>query len=203
MPRRSNIPKKIISLLSEDPTITREQLSERLKVSYQAVQKHLRSLQEEGIVVPSFSVIKNKIRKYLFFVSILTQDPRDPRDLGKDYQRALCKKIADQFEENDPLVEELIFGKIYIVIGGTHDIILTLYSDNPDAVGNFVTRFLRAEPAIVATSTAWALTPNYEAQRIQESGSDRPLIEKKEKKETRGKRKDAAQSQRHRARRAS
>lgn len=163
MPKRSNIPEKIISILIENPKITREEISEYLNVSYQSVQKHLLSLQKQKIVIPSFYITETQIKRYLFWVFILTQYPGDGEDnekdgYGNDYQRNLCKEIGESFHKNIDLVEGLIFGGTHIVIGGSYDIILKLFSDNPDSVGKYVTRFLRSRPAVVSTSTSWSLT---------------------------------------------
>ena len=68
MPRRTKIQEKIISILVENPIITRGELYKRLGVSYQAMQKHLHALQESGIVKQSFVVDEDKIKinKYQF-----------------------------------------------------------------------------------------------------------------------------------------
>jgi DNA-binding Lrp family transcriptional regulator len=159
MPRRSNIPNQIISLLVEKPTATREEIRKRLGVSYQAVQKHLYTLQEQKIVLPSFRVAEKNIKKYLFWIFILTKYPSDENEeAGNDYQRNLCDEISKSLHEESDFTRGLIFGGAHIIIGGTYDIILQLYSDNPDSVGRYVTRFLRPNPAVVSTSTAWSLT---------------------------------------------
>lgn len=54
----------------------------------------------------------------------------------------------------------LVFGGVNIVLGGIHDIILRLFSDDPTSVGSYVTRFLRSRPSVASTSTAWALIEN-------------------------------------------
>ena len=163
MPKRSTIPEKIISILAENPAVSREEISKRLGVSYQSVQKHIFAMQKRKVVVPSFSVVESKIKKYIFWVFILTKYTPENENVqndsfGNDYQRRLCKEIAESFQQNSNFVEGLIFGGADIVIGGTYDIILRLFSDNPDSVGKYVTRFLRPHPAIVSTSTAWSLT---------------------------------------------
>ena len=174
MPRRSNIPDKIISILQEDPTITRKQLSQQLKVSYPAIQKHLNKLEKDKVVIPAFRVEDAKIKKSIFWIFILSKNPQDVffekteegryRLIGNradadssDYQRAICKEIAASFQENNSIVEGLTFGGVHIVLGGQYDIILRIFSDDQDAVGNYVTRFLRTRPDIVQTSTAWSL----------------------------------------------
>lgn len=163
MPKRSSIPEKIISILIENPKITREEMSKQLEVSYQAVQKHFLSLQKQKIVVPSFSIAETHIKRYLFWISILTKHPGKTEDIhldgsGSDYQRKLCKEIAETFHKKNDLVEGLIFGGAHIVIGGSYDIMLRLFSDNPDSVGTYVTRFVRSHPAVASTSTAWSLS---------------------------------------------
>ncbi len=159
MPKRSNIPEKILSILFKNPAVTREELSKQLGISYQSVQKHLLILLTQEIVVPSFTVAETKIKKqYRFWIFIET---RFPEQDGKqhDYQQKLCDEIVKSFQEgeNSKLVDGLIFGGIDIVIGGNPDIILRLLTDDPNIVGNYVTRFLRVQPAVVSTSTAWSL----------------------------------------------
>lgn len=164
MPRRSNIPEKILSILVENPNVTRDEIKNRLGVSYQAVQKHLSSMQQQGLVVPSFSVAEINIKKYLFWVFILTQAPKgyshddeEVNEIRNDYQRRLCDEIAESFHKKGDLVGGLIFGGTDIIIGGIYDIILRLYSDNPNSVGRYVTQFLRSHPSTAQTSTAWSL----------------------------------------------
>lgn len=161
MARRSQIPDKIISILVEKPTITREEISEQLGVSYQSVQKHLLQLQKQKVVLPSFTVTEKQISKYTFWIFIMTKNPREGRAnrSENDYQRTLCKEIAQSFHQPElkHLVEGLIYGGVNIIIGGRYDIILRLYSDTPNSVGSYVTRFLRGHAAISSTSTAWSL----------------------------------------------
>jgi DNA-binding Lrp family transcriptional regulator len=170
MPRQSNLPEKILSALFEDPTITRKKLSERLGVTYQAIQKHINLLEKEGSVAPALLVMPSKLRskprRSLFLISIKTRYAgQKPPPAGEDYQRKLCKEIASVFEQRIPLVEGIIFGGTNILIGGNADIVLTLHSESQDAVGDFVTQFLRTRKEIVETSTAWSLSPNIEVYK--------------------------------------
>jgi len=172
MPKHSNLPEKIISLLIENPAITREEIKKRLGVSYQSVQKHLLKMQKDKIVTPAFLVDETKLKKKkIFWIIITTKNPNETKresknkpedeqnnDMGVDYQRRLCNEIAKSFLMKSDLVGGLIFGEVHIVIGGTYDIILRVFADDADAVGRYVTRFLRSRPAIVSTSTAWSLT---------------------------------------------
>jgi DNA-binding Lrp family transcriptional regulator len=175
MPKQSTLPEKILSILIENPTVTREEISKRLKVSYQSVQKHLLRMQRDKVVTQAFVVDETKIRnkKFMFWIFVSTKNPNDSRrrsgekpdeqnDLGNDYQRRLCNEIAASFHKDSELVIGLVFGGIHIVIGGVYDIILRVFCDHPDVVGRYVTRFLRSRPAIVSTSTAWSLTESTE-----------------------------------------
>src|SRR5947209_9578751 len=139
MPKHSNLPEKILSILIENPTVTREEIKKRLGVSYQSVQKHLLNMQKEGIVTPAFQVHEDKIKykKFMFWIFINTKNPDEYKgkskskraseqdiDLGNDYQRSLCDEIEGSFFKESDLVSGLIFGGVHIVIGGTYDIIL-------------------------------------------------------------------------------
>jgi DNA-binding Lrp family transcriptional regulator len=167
MPKRSNLPERIISTLVQNPGIKRERISKQLGVSYQSVQKHLKKMEKEKIIVPSFSVNLDSINKErVFWIFISTQNPDQSKnkldseagdELGSDYQRELCNEIKESFRKDSEIVSGLVFGGIHIVIGGVYDIILQIFSDNPDSVGHSDTRFLRSRPAIASTSTAWAL----------------------------------------------
>jgi DNA-binding Lrp family transcriptional regulator len=171
MPKHSDLPERIISILVAKPSTPRKEISKQLGVSYQSVQKHLLKMENDGVVTPSFTVDEAKIKKQtMFWVFINTKNPDENRgrpkkglehhqhdDLGNDYQRGLCREIEDSFLVESDLMSGLVFGGVHIVLGGVHDIILRLYSDDPNSVGNYVTRFLRTRPAVVSTSTAWVL----------------------------------------------
>jgi DNA-binding Lrp family transcriptional regulator len=174
MPKHSDLPEKIISILVKNPTAQRSDISKQLGVSYQSVQKHLLKMQDEGLVKPAFLVSESKIKKKnMFWIFISTKNPDEVKtkskkgsvgeggyDLGNDYQRRLCNEIEDSFQMKSDLMSGLIFGGVHIVIGGVYDIILRIFADDPDSVGRYVTRFLRSRPAIVSTSTAWSLKEN-------------------------------------------
>jgi DNA-binding Lrp family transcriptional regulator len=171
MPKHSDLPEKIISILVAKPATPRKEISRQLGVSYQSVQKHLLKMENDRVVTPSFTVDEAKIKKKtMFWIFINTKNPdenkRRPKkvperrqhdDLGDDYQRGLCREIEESFLVGSDLMRGLVFGGVHIVLGGVHDIILRLYSDDPNSVGNYVTRFLRTRPTVVSTSTAWAL----------------------------------------------
>lgn len=166
MARQSHIPERIISILMEDPTATRLEISKRLGVAYQSVQKHLLQLKDQGVILPSFQVAEKKIKKkHTFWIFILTQNPNMGKSLemATDYQRELCNEIFKSFHDatlSQVVDAGMIFGGLDIVIGGRYDIILRIYSDNPDSVGRYVTRVLRGRPQIQSTSTAWSLREN-------------------------------------------
>lgn len=112
-------------------------------------------------------------RAGLFWIFINTKNPDENKgrpkkglerqhhdDLGNDYQRRLCREIEESFLVPSDLMSGLVFGGVNIVLGGIHDIILRLFSDDPTSVGSYVTRFLRSRPSVASTSTAWALIEN-------------------------------------------
>jgi DNA-binding Lrp family transcriptional regulator len=170
MPKHSDLPEKIISILLSNSATPRKEISERLKVSYQSVQKHLLKMQNDGVVTPALLVNEGKVKKkrlFWIFISTTSPDaikskskkrPDQHDDLGNDYQPRLCKEIEESFQVTSDLMSGLIFGGVHIVLGGDYDIILRIYADEPDSVGMYVTRFLRSRPAVVSTSTAWALS---------------------------------------------
>jgi biotin operon repressor len=162
MPKKSDIPEKILSILLENPSTTREEVAQTLKVTYPAVQKHWRTLQDEGYIVPSFHVKNYGPKLFRFWIFIETQFPGMEHcpndDLGKDYQTRLCREIAESFHNGNPLAVGVSFGGTHVLMGGLHDIVVILYSDDADRVGEYVTQFLRSHPAVVSTSTSWSLT---------------------------------------------
>ena len=56
MPKKTNLPRRIVAFLKQNPTASRAEISRQLGVSYQAAQKHLRRLEEEGLVRPGFLI---------------------------------------------------------------------------------------------------------------------------------------------------
>ena len=160
MAKRTHLPEKIVALLKAEPTLTRKEIASKLSVSYQAVQKHLNELMKEPgpSIKNSFTVtgvIGVTHRK--FWITINTKYNTSKKGTSNNYQDQLCEEIHSLFRNADAKAKELIFDDIRIVLGGRFDIVLTLYSNNPDAVGRFVTRYLRSRPSVAETSTAWSL----------------------------------------------
>lgn len=166
MPKKTNLPSRIVAHLKRHPTATRQELSETLGVSYQAVQKHLHKLEEERWVLPGFVVSDRwEAGKQEFWIFIETRyDPRlggtDGSD-ERDYQSALCRAIAEKLTLDSEWAEEISFGSLQILLGGKWDVVLRVFSRDQHAVGRFVTRYLRSQPAIEHTSTAWALEERF------------------------------------------
>jgi biotin operon repressor len=162
MPKKSDIPEKILSILLENPSTTREEVARKLGVTYPAVQKHWRNLQDDGYIVPSFHVKNYGPKIFRFWIFMETQFPGRHSslgdDLGNDYQSRLCREIAESFHNGNELSQGIAFGGTHVLLGGDHDIVVILYSDDADKVGEYVTQFLRSHPAVLTTSTAWSLT---------------------------------------------
>lgn len=159
MPKKTHLPQRIVAYLRRNPTADRRSLAEGLQVSYQAVQKHLRRMEEKGEVRSAFLVSDDWDRdRHEFWVFIETRfDPRHAAP-DSDYQRDLCAAVVERLTTDPEWMEELSFVDVRVLLGGQWDIILRLSSKDADAVGAFVTRFLRSLPGVVRTSTAWALS---------------------------------------------
>ena len=170
MPKKTRLPQQIVTHLRRHPTANRSDLAAALGVSYQAVQKHLRRMEEDGTVLPAFLVTDRwDAERHEFWVFIETRyyrgegrgaDTREHEGASdlSDYQAALCQRIVSELAENPTWNDVLSYADIRVLLGGNWDIVLRLFSDDPDAVGRFVTRYLRAQPTIVRTATAWALS---------------------------------------------
>jgi DNA-binding Lrp family transcriptional regulator len=185
MPRKTDLPERLIEILQGDPTVSRDALSKRLQdefnVGPSAIRKHLRLLRKRGWIRPSIVVTDQAFarRPSKFWISILTgprgvaakngDDPLPfrpepkPRRPGSespdrpgpgDYQIELCREIEKNIRSRD----DLFFGGIEILLGGDWDLLLWVYAYNEQAVGRFVTRYLRQHRSIEKTSTAWSLT---------------------------------------------
>lgn len=160
MPKKTNLPQRIVVYLRRHPTANRRQISEALGVGYQAVQKHLRRLEDDGLVLPGFLVSDRwDADRHEFWIFIATRYDRElaGEEIGADYQGALCRQVAAKLTDDEEYAEEISFGSIRILLGGEWDLVLRVFARDPDAVGRFVTRYLRAQRGIVRTSTAWTL----------------------------------------------
>ena len=175
MGKRSDIPNRIIAVLKDNPSISRQKLADRLDVSYQAIQKHLQQLDEEEIVKEGFIVNRRRLGegRSKFYIMIETVYPKelvlnegrapvDGRE-KEEYQLDLCDAIRQQFETSATSAQGVVLGEINILLGSEWDIILSLYSDSQDAVGDFVTKFLRTHLYVAKTSTAWCLDHMYQS----------------------------------------
>ncbi len=159
MPKKTHLPQQIIAYLRRHPTADRRRLSEALGVSYQAVQKHLRRMEERGDVSSAFLVSERwDADRHEFWIFIETRFDRASAEPDSDYQRDLCRSISEQLSNDPEWAADLSFVDIRVLLGGQWDIVLRLSSSDADAVGRFVTRYLRSLPGVVRTSTAWALS---------------------------------------------
>ena len=162
MPKKTKLPERIVGYLKCCPTATRQEVSEALGVSYQAVQKHLRKLESAGLVRSGFLVDEAwEAGKHELWVFIETRFAPSPRVGEKaedrDYQAELCREIISKLTEDDDYAEEISFGSVRILLGGNWDLLLQVFAHDKNAVGRFVTRYLRSQPTVERTSTAWVL----------------------------------------------
>lgn len=155
MRNASGLPEKIIEFFSIRPSATLEAAAAELGVSYSSVQKQVSSLEKKGAISRVFSVDKQWSRhmKYIIFIDtvFVGEQPEGP----KSYQDDIIRDISRELQ-----VEGRAYsGKLYlidaeIILGGSNDIILTILTHEPEAVGEFVTSFLRTRSGIRATQTA-------------------------------------------------
>ena len=158
MPKKTDLPQRIVAYLKQHPSASRKEISRQLGVSYQAAQKHLRRLEEDGLVRPGFLVSESwDAGKHEFWIFIATRYDRRTDSADGDYQDKLCRAIAAELGPEGKHAQTLSFGSIQILLGGDWDIVLRVRSADADAVGRFVTRYLRSKPNVVRTSTAWSL----------------------------------------------
>ena len=160
MPRRSDLGKQIIAKLLTNPELTRSELAKATGKSLSAIQKQLRTLLNKEDVVETFTVSdKWKQNQLQFFITIETRSPLifsegrahaleqpDPK-----FQQQLCKDLVTALNNQS----EILFADIAIVLGGQWDIILSVFCDNPDHVGRFVTQVVRSNRNVSRTSTSW------------------------------------------------
>ena len=152
---------RILSFLNSNPSASRMQIAEALSISYQSVQKHLKILESVGSISPGFLLYpKSTESGYKFWIMIKTSPVKHSgKDtIGTDYQRELCDEIANEFYMNSDLTLGLEFGSVDVVLGSDFDIILLVFSNHPDAVEKFITKFIRNKRSVYSTSTAWAVS---------------------------------------------
>ncbi len=177
MPKRNDLRQRIISLIRLQPTLTRAELSKKLGVTYQAVQKHLKSLENDQLVVPSFHVTDKWRREQdKFWVFIETQflppsvsaegdapvpvASKPESDGDQHYQRKLCTEITKELAKDT--WRHLTFDEIHILLGGQCDILLSVYAPGAEPVWEFVTNFVRTRDHVVRTSTVWSMSQSTE-----------------------------------------
>ena len=162
MPRRTNLPKRIITFISQNPSATREDISQNLDVSYQSVQKQLKKMEEDGTVLTGFLITSKWAKAYKkFWIFVETCYPKniteDQERPNLYYQENLCKTMANKLKNDNEYSAHISLGEIQILLGGNWDILLSLYAEEAESIGRFVTRFLRTRPEIIKTSTSWSL----------------------------------------------
>jgi len=174
MARESNIRDKIVSYISSHPRATRTQIATDLNIHYTTVQKHLKSLERKKELEERLYLTGKMEERYLkFWIFIQTKYPSRSEyqeanlnpDLGaKDFQGYLCSRIAKHLYSFDEKTKQsMIFLGIEVVMGGRHDIVLSLNSSNDEIVSEFVTQYLRIQPEVESTATSWRLPFNIDS----------------------------------------
>lgn len=161
MPRTSNVPNQIISLINADPSITRRQIEDRLNVGYSAVQKQIKRLIDAGVIETGFRVresrLTHRLKFWIFIETRYNSKAAAPSDgLAPDYQRQLCQDITTELLRPE-YADHLLFGSVQVLLGADCDVVLVLYADDARHVLRFVTRFLRTRPSVLSTATGWTV----------------------------------------------
>ena len=167
MPKRSDLPNQIISLLKRRPDTKRNEIHENLGATYQSVQKHLKRLEDEGILRSVMLVrVPDEIRRYKFWVFIDSEFSPQTSERNGDFQAQLCDEIARELVAQNDFTHGLIYDDCQILLGADADIVLTMYAEKPEDVTRFVTRVLRSHPLVKSTSTGWSVSSLEEEEEI-------------------------------------
>lgn len=167
MPRRSDLPNRIISLLKRRPETRRNEIHDVLGATYQSVQKHLKRLEDEGVLRPIMLVRPpGDARRYKFWVFIDSEFSPDASERNTDFQAQLCDEIARELIAQNDFTQGLIYDDCQILLGADSDIVLTMYAERPEDVTRFVTRVLRSHPLVKSTSTGWSVSSGEEEDEI-------------------------------------
>lgn len=166
MPKKTDLPKRILTALRANPFLRRQELQAQLDVGYQAIQKTLGHLMHDDQLVREAFIVEPRAlgdqRK--FWIMITTSHP-DPDAVARrgggadDYQGVLCERIRAALRNREPGTEGVYLDDVHVIMGREFDVMLTVLSDGFDAVARFVTRRLRLMPAVSGTTTAWQVLP--------------------------------------------
>ncbi len=167
MPKRSDLPNQIISLLKRRPDTKRHEIHSHLGASYQSVQKHLRRLEDDGTLRPVMLVRSPAdVRRYKFWVFIDCEFSPQTSQRNADFQAQLCNDIARELITQNEFTRGLIYDDCQILLGADADIVLTMFAEKPEDVTRFVTRVLRSHPLVKSTSTGWSVFAIEEEEKI-------------------------------------
>jgi len=156
-----------LSLLKRRPDTRRNEIHSQLGATYQSVQKHLKRLEDEGVVRPVMLVRPpGDVRRYKFWVFIDSEFSPETSERNADFQAQLCDEIARELIAQNEFTQGLIYDDCQILLGADSDIVLTMYAERPEDVTRFVTRVLRSHPLVKSTSTGWSVSSQEEEEEI-------------------------------------
>lgn len=154
---RDRLDNQLISVLSVDPTLTRNQLAAKLGRTYETIQRVLARLSVTHVIKPGFIVTAESLEGLVnYWIMIQTRSLNASGDSKLDYQSRLCGQIGAALTGPE-WRDRLVFRRIDILFGADWDIILLVSARSAQTIQALVTGYLRSQcPEIVGTRTAWS-----------------------------------------------
>jgi len=133
---------QLLALLQEDAAQTTERLAEQVALSPSAIQRRLRRLREQGVIVRQVAVLDaRKIDRCTSFLVSLRVDSEHPEPMAR-----LRAWLADE-----PRVQQAFY------VTGEADFVLVVTAPDTEAYDALMSRLLRDNPVVRRFTTQVAL----------------------------------------------
>jgi len=130
--------RQLLNLVQEDSGQTAERLAERVALSPSAIQRRLRRLREDGVIVRDIAVVDpQKIGRPTFFIAGLTVEREKP-DLLAQLRRWLVREESIQ--------------QVFYVTGDV-DFVLVVTAPDAESYNAFMSRLMNENPNVKRFTT--------------------------------------------------
>lgn len=140
-----------MKLLRDDPNLTVEELSRLLNIPKEDIEKKIKSLKENGIIL-GYRAVLNEEKLGIELVRALIEVKITP-ERGGGFDR-LAERIAKYDEVRS-----------CYLMSGSYDLMVVVEGDNLKEVARFVSEKLATIPGVISTATHFMLKP-YKEQGI-------------------------------------
>jgi len=178
MPKKSDVPDRILDYLEARPAQSSQDIANGLSIPLTTVQRHLRQMETAGLVREGYVFVAPLAKKRLHRFHIYVQtEYGELKGLflptsGEDPQSHIIKQIERELAQNPHCKGKVFLEAIDILMGGDYDKVIIVSAADIQPVGNFVIFVLREMKGIRWTKTATVWSPNHAQLDEEFEGSE-------------------------------